>query len=66
MIPRKSNKKGGGGLQEGLREMTKARERLWTRTAAPHELYNTNFSVWECIIIIGVGVGARWGGSEQN
>ena len=32
----------------------------------PHDLYNTNFSVWECIIIIGVGVGARRGGSRRN
>ncbi len=27
--------------------------------------YNTNFSVWECIIIIGGGVGAWRGGSQR-
>ena len=27
-----------------------------------YEIHSTNFSVWECIIIIGVGGGVRAGG----
>ena len=32
----------------------------------PCNLYSTNFSVWECIIIIGVGVGVPWVNELDN
>ena len=62
MIPRKSKREGDGGLQEGLLGTTHREGSVLREGSTPYDLYNTDFSVWECIIIIGGGVGARRGG----
>jgi len=49
-------------LRREIREIAHREEARYIVRQHPCDLYNTNFSVWECIIIIGGGVGVRRGG----
>jgi hypothetical protein len=49
-------------LRREIREIAHREEARYIVRQHPCDLYNTNFSVWECIIIIGGGVGVGRGG----
>ena len=62
MIPRKSKRGRGGGAAGRITGNNAQGGKRSSRGQHPLLLYNTDFSVWECIIIIGGGLGARRGG----
>ena len=66
MILHKSNTGWGGGCSGRITGNCAQGGKRILRGQHPHDLYNTNFSVWECIIIIGVGVGVRSGGGHSK